>query len=62
MNIELTDATRYDLEKENIINVLLAVARRGDKINEEGLAQAVGIDTATTEKLITKLKTDLIIK
>jgi len=62
MNIELTDATRYELEKENIINVLLAAARHGHKLNEEGLARAVGIDATTTQKLITKLKTDLIIK
>jgi len=62
MNIELTDAKRYELEKENITNAMLAAARRGIKINEEGLARAVGIDAATTTRLIAKLKTDNIIK
>lgn len=62
MSIELTDSKRYELEKENIVNVLLAAARRGIKLSEEGLARAVGIDAATTTKLIAKLKTDSIIK
>ena len=62
MNIELTDITRYELEKDNVINALLAAARRGDTLNEEDLAQMVGIDAATTQKLITKLKADNIIK
>jgi len=62
MNLELTDAKRYELEKENITNVLLDAARRGHKLNEEGLARAVGIDKTTTTKLIAKLQTDKIIK
>lgn len=62
MNLELTDQRRYELEKENIENVLLAAARQGYKLNEEDLARSLGIDTATTQRLIQKLQTDKILK
>jgi len=62
MNLELTDLKRYELEKENVINILLAAARRGILLNEQNLAFALNIDLATTNKLITKLKSDNIIK
>lgn len=62
MNLELTDAKRYELEKDNVINLILAANRLGHKINETYIAQVLGIDAATTSKLTTKLKTDNIIK
>lgn len=62
MNLELTDAKRYELELENILSVILAANRRGHDINENGLAQALCIDLPTTNKLIQKLQTDNIIK
>lgn len=62
MNLELTDAKRYELELDNILNIILAANRRGHDINEEGLSQALNIDLVTTNKLIQKLQTDNIIK
>lgn len=62
MNLELTDAKRYELELDNILNIILAANRRGHSLNEEGLAKALNIDLATTNKLIQKLQTDNIIK
>jgi transcription initiation factor IIE alpha subunit len=62
MNLEFTDAKRYELELDNVLNIILAANRKGTNIDEEGLAQALNIDLATTNKLITKLKTDNIIK
>lgn len=62
MSLELTDQRRYELEKENIENVLLAAARRGKELEEEDLARSLGIDRATTQRLIQKLQTDKIIK
>lgn len=62
MNLELTELKRYELEKENATNIILAAARRGNLLNEEGLARALNIDLATANKLITKLQSDNIIK
>jgi predicted ATPase len=62
MSIELTDAKRYELELDNCLSIILAANRSGTELDEAGLAVALHIDTATTAKLVAKLKTENIIK
>lgn len=62
MTVELTDQKRYELEKDNIISLLLETARHGVKITEEDLAKILRIDPETTEKLVAKLRSDGIVK
>jgi len=62
MSIELTDTKRYELEKENVINVILAANRLGQELTEEALAMVLNIDIATVGRLITALRNESIIK
>lgn len=62
MTIELTDKARYDLEKENITNVILALARRDHKPTDEDLMNTLNIDQPTLDMFKIKLKTDKVIK
>ncbi|MBU2346593.1 MAG: hypothetical protein KJ888_20580 [Gammaproteobacteria bacterium] len=62
MSIELTDTKRYELEKENVINVILAANRIGQELTEEALALVLNIDMATVSRLITALRNESIIK
>ncbi len=62
MTVELTDQKRYELEKDNIISLLLGAARSGVKLTENNIAKILRIDMETTEKLISKLRSDRIVK
>jgi Mn-dependent DtxR family transcriptional regulator len=62
MILELTDAKRYELEKDNVTNIVLAANRRGKVVEESDIARALNIDLPTVNKLITKLQTDNILK
>ena len=62
MSIELTDAKRYELEKPNIISVILDAHRNGHKITEAYLSFMLNIDLPTVDRLLTALRTDNIIK
>lgn len=62
MNIELKDLKRYELELDNCLAVILAANRQNIPLDEEGLAAALGIDQAMTDKLILKLQSENIIK
>lgn len=62
MSIELTDTKRYELEKENVINVILAANRIGQELTEEALTLVLNIDMATVSRLITALRNESIIK
>jgi hypothetical protein len=62
MTIELTDKARYDLERENITNVILALARRNRKPTDNDLMITLNIDQPTLDMLKSKLKTDKVIK
>ena len=62
MNLELTDLKRYELELDNCVAVILNANRQDKTITEVELAFALNISTATVDKLVTKLKTDDIIK
>ena len=62
MSLELTDATRYELEKENVINIILGANRLHQDLTEEALALVLNIDMATVGRLITALRNDNLIK
>lgn len=62
MSIELTDGKRYELEKDNVISIILNAARSGTEITAEDIARTLNIDQKTTNRLITALRTDNIIK
>ena len=62
MSLELTDATRYELEKENVINIILGANRLHQELTEEALALVLNIDMATVGRLITALQNDNLIK
>lgn len=62
MTIELTDKARYELEKENITNLILAAVRQGHNPTEEMLMDMLNIDQPTLNKLLIKLQFDDIIK
>lgn len=62
MSLELTDATRYELEKENVINIILGANRLHQDLTEEALALVLNIDMATVGRLITALQNDNLIK
>jgi len=62
MIIELTDAKRYELERDNVISILLAAARSGDGLTTKSIASILNIDSDTTNRLITALRTENIIK
>ncbi len=62
MSIEITDAKRYELEKDNLIAILLDSARKGTELTEESLCETLNIDAATMSRLITALRNDHIIK
>lgn len=62
MNLELTDQKRYELELDNIQNIVLAANRLGTNITEADLALSLNIDQQTTDKLILKLQTENILK
>ena len=62
MSLELTDAKRYELEKENVINIILGANRLHQELTEEALALILNIDIATVGRLITALRNDNLIK
>jgi len=62
MSIELTDATRYALEKENATNVILAANRKGVIIEIEDVATALNVSIADAQRFINALRSDGIIK
>ena len=62
MNLELTDTKRYELEKDNVISIVLAANRRGKIVEASDVAEALNIDQPTVDRLITKLQTDNILK
>jgi len=62
MNLELKDLKRYELELDNCLAVILAANRANIPLDEVGLATALGIDQAMTDKLILKLQSENIIK
>lgn len=62
MRIELTELKRYELEKDNVVSVLLAAARSGNSLTAESLATTLNINIATVNKLIAALRNDIIIK
>ena len=62
MIIELTDAKRYELEKDNVVSILLAAARSEDGLTAKSIASILNIDSDTTDRLITALRTENIIK
>ncbi len=62
MSIELTDAKRYELEKDTVIGLLLSDARINRETTAETIAFTLNIDLATTNLLITALRNDNIIK
>ena len=62
MNLELTDTKRYELEKDNVISIILAANRRGKIVEASDVAEALNIDQPTVDRLITKLQTDNILK
>ena len=62
MSIELTDQKRYELEKDNVVSILLAAARSGNSLTAESLATILNINIATVDKLIIALRNDIIIK
>ena len=62
MSIELTDQKRYELEKDNVVSILLAAARSGNSLTAESLATILNINIATVDKLIIALRNDNIIK
>ena len=61
MTIELTDAKRYELEKDNVISLLLSAARSQTPITPEELSFTLNIDIPTVDRLLTALRTDNII-
>jgi len=62
MSLELTDAKRYELEKQNVINIILGANRLHQDLTEEALALVLNIDMATVGRLITALRNDNLIK
>ena len=62
MSIKLTDAKRYELEKPNIIAVILDANRNCYEITESYLSFMLNIDLPTVDQLLTALRTDNIIK
>lgn len=62
MSLELTDAKRYELEKDNVTAIVLDANRRQKIITEERLAEILNIDTETVQRLITALRNDEILK
>jgi len=62
MSIELTDATRYALEKENATNVILAANRKGIIIEVEDVATALNVPVTDAQRFLNALKSDGIIK
>jgi transcription initiation factor IIE alpha subunit len=62
MTIELTDAKRYEMEKDNVINLILAANRRKQEITAEIIAHILNIDIETTDRLLAALRAENIIK
>lgn len=62
MIIGLTDGKRYELEKDNVISIILSAARSGTEITAEDIGRTLNIDQETTNKLITALRNDGVIK
>lgn len=62
MTIELTDKKRYELEKDNVTNVILDANRNGHDIDDSYLSKMLSIDLPTVARLLTALKADKIIK
>lgn len=62
MSIELTDAKRYDLEKDRIITHILYANRAGMEIDDKYLSKMLNIDLADVNRVLTTLHTENIIK
>jgi len=62
MTIELTDLKRYELEKENATNLILAANRKGVEITPADISKVLFLDEEGTDRLLSKLRTDEIIK
>jgi len=62
MSIELTDAKRYELEKDNVINTILNANRRNKEITPQMLSDILKVDLPTINKLLTALRNENIIK
>lgn len=61
MSIRLTNAKRYELEKDNIVAQILNAERIGGEMTAEILSQTLNIDLATVERLLVALRNDQII-
>ena len=62
MSLELTDAKRYDLEKERIITHILYANRAGMEVNDKYLAKMLSINITDINRVLTALRTENIIK
>lgn len=62
MTIELTDATRYQLEKDNCTNVILAANRLGLVLDVDDIARSLHVSSSDAQRVIDQLKIDGIIK
>lgn len=60
--IELTDQKRYQLEQENIVNLILDANRNGHDIDGAYLANMLNLDPQVIDRLLTTLQNDNIIK
>jgi transcription initiation factor IIE alpha subunit len=61
MSIKLTDAKRYELEKDNVITQILNAERVGSEMTADILAQTLNIDLTTVDRLLIALRNDQII-
>jgi len=61
MSIQLTNAKRYELEKDNVVAQILNAERAGVEMTATILAETLNIDLATVELLLTALRNDGII-
>lgn len=61
MTIKLTDAKRYELEKDNVIAQILNAERVGGEMTADILAQTLNIDLATVDRLLIALRNEQII-
>ena len=62
MSIELTDAKRYDLEKEGIITHILYANQEGIEIDDKYLAKMLNIDLVDVNRALNALRAENIIK